>query len=100
VIGTGVWCFNGAQKKDETTLVGTHGSLTFSTFDTRPFSHTTAGGTEETQMDYPQHVQQPLIQSIVNELNGQGQCVSTGESGARTTWVMDQLLHSYYQESE
>jgi 1,5-anhydro-D-fructose reductase (1,5-anhydro-D-mannitol-forming) len=33
-----------------------------------------------------------LIQTIVDELNGQGRCPSTGESGARATWVMDQML--------
>jgi hypothetical protein len=41
-------------------------------------------------------VQQPLIQTIVDELNGQGRCPSTGESAARTNWVMDQLLRTYY----
>jgi hypothetical protein len=40
----------------------------------------------------PAHVQQPLIQSVVDELLGRGTCPSTGESGARTSWVMDQLV--------
>jgi hypothetical protein len=43
----------------------------------------------------PPHVHQPLIQSIVDELRGRGQCVSTGESGARTSWVMDRCLEGY-----
>jgi hypothetical protein len=46
-------------------------------------------------IEYPQHVQQPLIQMVVDDLNGTGTCPSTGESAARTTWVMDQILADY-----
>jgi len=45
---------------------------------------------------HPPHVQQPLIQTVVDHLNGLGQCPSTGDSAARTTRVMDQILASYY----
>jgi len=31
----------------------------------------------------------------VDELLGRGQCPSTGESAARTSWVMDRLLEEY-----
>jgi 1,5-anhydro-D-fructose reductase (1,5-anhydro-D-mannitol-forming) len=48
----------------------------------------------------PPHVHQPLIQSIVNELLGHGRCESTGESGARASWVMDQLLEEYRSRSQ
>ena len=43
----------------------------------------------------PPHVHQPLIQTIVDELRGRGRCESTGESGARASWVMDRLLERY-----
>jgi hypothetical protein len=33
-----------------------------------------------------------MVQSIVDELNGRGRCASTGESAARTAWVMDRIL--------
>ena len=42
------------------------------------------------------HVHQPLIQTIVDELLGGGTCSSTGETGARTSWVMDRCLTNYY----
>jgi 1,5-anhydro-D-fructose reductase (1,5-anhydro-D-mannitol-forming) len=57
---------------------------------------TTAAGVETFDRPNPPHIQQPLIQSIVDELHGQGACPSTGESAARTTWVMDQVLSDYY----
>ena len=40
----------------------------------------------------PPHVHQPLIQTIVDELGGRGRCASTGESAARTSWVLDRCL--------
>ena len=43
----------------------------------------------------PPHVHQPLIETIVAELNGQGQCPSTGASAARTAWVMDEILGEF-----
>ncbi len=44
----------------------------------------------------PLHIQQPMIQSIVDELHGRGKCLSTGVSAARTSFVMDAALESYY----
>ena len=46
-----------------------------------------------------QHVQQPLVQMMVDELLGRGTCPSTGESGARTAWVMDQMVADWRRES-
>jgi hypothetical protein len=40
-------------------------------------------------------VHQPLIQTIVDELNGRGSCDSTGMSAARTSWVVDEVLRDY-----
>jgi hypothetical protein len=50
---------------------------------------------EEIPVDDPPHVHQPLIETIVNEMNEQGTCPSTGESGARTTRVIDEILREY-----
>jgi hypothetical protein len=38
----------------------------------------------------------PLIQTIVDQLQGRGQCPSTGATAARTAKVMDQALADYY----
>lgn len=96
VHGTGIWCFDSYQRVDQTEIVGTQGKLTFSSFGTEAICLTTAGGVQEFPEPTPAHIQQPLIQSIVDELNGIGHCPSSGESAARTNWVMDQLLRSYY----
>jgi len=98
--GTGIWCFDSYHRVDETEIIGNRGKLTFSSFDTEPIRLTTAEGITDFPEPTPEHVQQPLIQTIVDELNGIGQCPSTGESAARTNWVMDQMLYSYYYANQ
>lgn len=90
--GTGLWCFNSFQRQDQTEIIGNKGKLVFSSFGTKPVRLITKFGQQEILVDHPEHVQQPLIQSIVDQLNGIGECSSTGISAARTAWVMEQIL--------
>jgi predicted dehydrogenase len=92
VHGVGTWCFSAFERTDLTEIVGTKGKIAYSTFDARPIVLTTPDGSTEFSYDYPAHIQQPLIQAVVDELNGAGTSPSTGESAARTSWVMDQML--------
>jgi predicted dehydrogenase len=92
VHGVGTWCFTGFGRCDHTEIIGSTGKLAYSTFDTQPIVLTTAQRQTEFAIDYPAHIQQPLIQSIVDALNGAGACPSTGASAARTSWVMDEML--------
>lgn len=93
--GTGIWSFAAFEDVDRTEIVGAQGRLTFSSFTEEPVVLTTMQGEQRFDIPHPEHVQQPLIQSIVDELNGVGQCPSNGESGARATWVMDQMLQGW-----
>lgn len=90
--GAGAWYFTGAAARDVMAIYGSAGSITFSGFTTTPLRLATAEGETVFPFDNPPHVQQPLIQTIVDELNGVGTCPSTGESAARTSWVIDHLL--------
>lgn len=92
VHGVGTWCFTSFDKRDSTEIVGSEGRLTYPTFDNQPIILTTRKGRQEFSYDDPPHIQQPLIQMVVDALNGAGICPSTGESAARTSWVMDQML--------
>ena len=93
VQGAGTWCFSAFENRDVTEIVGTDGRISYSTFDAKPITLTTTQGSKELAFDYPQHIAQPLIQTVVDELNGVGKCPSTGETAARTSWVMAQMLH-------
>jgi predicted dehydrogenase len=95
VIGTARFAFTAHEQVDLVEIAGSRGVLRYSTFGEVPFEITTAGGTTRTEIAHPAHVQQPLIQSIVDELRGLGSCPSTGTSAARTGWVMDRALAEY-----
>lgn len=93
VHGTASFLFCGYAHQDETEIIGDAGTLSFATFRAEePIVLTTSTDREEIMEPEPEHVQQPLIQSIVDELAGRRRCQSTGESAARTNWVMDQML--------
>jgi predicted dehydrogenase len=92
VHGVGTWCFTAFDKTDLTEIVGSAGKISYSTFDVKPITLITKKGATEFSFDTPPHIQQPLIQMVIDELNGTGACPSTGETAARTTWVMDQML--------
>lgn len=92
VHGMGTWCFTSFEHRDHTEIIGTEGKIAYSTFNAQPIVLTTSKGVTEFSYEYPPHIQQPLIQTVVDELNGIGTCPSHGESAARTSRVMDQML--------
>jgi predicted dehydrogenase len=95
--GTGLWSFSASGDVDRTELVGTRGRIIYATFSDAPVILETDRGIEAIELPFPEHVQQPLIQTIVDELlTGQASCPSTAESAARTTRVIDTLLAGYY----
>ena len=94
VMGTGMWCFTVSKEghTDRMQIIGSKGKITFSSFDVVPIVLETAQGKEEITIPRPEHVQQPLVQTVVDELLGRGTCPSTGDTGARTSRVMDAIL--------
>jgi predicted dehydrogenase len=97
ILGTGCWNFTAQpdEKKDEIVITGREGTIHFSTFDdSAPIILTTASGRQEFSLPYPTHVQQPLIQTIVDNLRGEGICPSTGQTGARANLLMDKITGS------
>jgi predicted dehydrogenase len=93
--GTGIWNFNAPDKTDAIVLTGTGGTISTPIFTDGDVTIEAGGRREVLAIRNPPHVHQPLIQTIVDELSGRGRCESTGESGARATWVMDRCLESY-----
>ena len=96
VVGSGLWVFTAYKdsRTEEIEIVGSQGRICCSAFDlARPLRlERESKPVEEVTIDPPDHVQQPLIQSIVDDLLGKGSCPSTGESALRTARVMDSIL--------
>ncbi len=92
VQGTGVWCFTSGTRLDRTEIVGDKGKITFATFGNEPVTLETSGAIRQFDLPNPVHIQQPLIQTVVDQLNGEGRCPSTGTTAARTNRVMERLM--------
>jgi len=92
VQGSGNWCFTSSSSLDRTEIIGEKGKITFATFGNDPVMLETNEGTESYNLSNPLHIQQPLIQTIVDELLGVGKCPSTGKSASRTSWAMDRMM--------
>jgi predicted dehydrogenase len=95
VVGSAIMCYvsSVAAQEDHTEIIGETGSIRFSTFDFTPIEWITPGKTEKYNYPRPLHIQQPMIQSIVDEMRGVGHCPSTGETGSRVNWVMEQVFN-------
>ena len=94
VLGSGVWCFTASldSRIDLCEITGSQGRITFSFFEQIPVTLERDSEVEQFTLPPPNPIQQPLIQTIVDELRGEGICPSTGDSGARTNWVMERIF--------
>lgn len=93
-IGSSVWNYvsSGQSAVDTIEIIGSKGMISLSTFDFSDIFLKTADRTECFHFERPVHIQQYMIQSIVDEMLGIGTCPSTGETGALTNWVMEQVV--------
>lgn len=92
-IGSGSWSFCASEGRDQIEILGAKGRIVFSTFQFTPIALVNDQGQQTFAIDSPAHVQQPLIQTVVETLLGRGTCPSSGESGARTSRIMEQIIY-------
>ncbi|MHA7108820.1 Gfo/Idh/MocA family protein [Sunxiuqinia elliptica] len=100
VLGTGSWSFfaDAASIEDTIEILGTEGKLWFACFDPVKLTLRTQKGDVFFNFDPPEHVGGNLIQLVVDQLRGKGTCPSSGVSAARTNWVMEEIVKSYYEK--
>jgi hypothetical protein len=100
VVVNGTWCFSvpSVREKDTIEIVGSEGKITLSCFGFAPIQLETVS--EKLSFDYPKpkHVQQDMIQLVVDDLLGYNTATSNGVSGARASWVMDEVVKAYYRK--
>lgn len=94
VIGSGLWCFSVSPDAETETIevVGDEGRIEFSSFSQKPIRLENSEGLQTFQPEVPQHMHQPLVETIVDDLLQRGTCPSTGVSAARSSWVMDEIV--------
>ena len=88
---SGDWCFTTGINKDFVEFVGSEGSISLEFFSEKPILLETKAGITEFVAESPEHVHMGLVQSVVDELNGEDICPSTLLSASRTAWVCDQV---------
>lgn len=93
--GHGHWDFCAATRRDEVEIVGTAGRLVFATFADAVVLLEDASGRHAWRIDDPRHVQLPLVETVVAQLQGRGTCPSSGRTALRTSRVIDQVLAGY-----
>jgi 1,5-anhydro-D-fructose reductase (1,5-anhydro-D-mannitol-forming) len=93
--GSGAWCFAADVDEEYNEIIGARGRIRFSTYRPEPIRLYRGDTVEEIPVGDPPHVHQPMIQAIVDELNGRGRAPSTGETAARTAWVLDEILKEF-----
>lgn len=102
--GSGAWCFATDIDDEVNEIVGATGRIRYSTFPPlsppsgrppAPIRIHRGESVEEIPIADPPFVHQPLVQTIVDELNGQGRCASTPESAMRTAKVIDDTLAEF-----
>lgn len=99
VQGSGVWCFTASETYEVNEIIGSKGSIRFSTFNVVPVELKTAKGVQKFSIQNPENIQKNLIKTVVEDLLGKGKCPSTAESGARATRVMDEVLKNWREKN-
>lgn len=98
LVGTGIWNFNADHADDHLTVTGSTATLRVPIFtDGDIVVSRKEGAAERYPFRNPAHVHQPLVQSIVDQLLGDGRCESTGETAARTSHVLERCVEGYYR---
>lgn len=94
LVGSGSWCFvaHESAREDRIEIVGEKGMIGFSVFTYEPITLYDTTGRHEFNVSNPEHVQQPLIENIVNHLLKRDICTCNGISATPTNWVMDRIL--------
>jgi predicted dehydrogenase len=95
IVGNGLWCYAADRDFEMNEIIGETGRLQFSTSRPVPIRLLRDDVVQEIPMGDPPHEHQPLIQTIVDEVNGNGKCPSTGVTAARTALVMDRILEKF-----
>lgn len=95
VLGSGIWCYVAKENLDEMCIIGSKGSIRFSVMDYSAVKLKI--GDQETcfKFEEPEHVSQPYIQSIVDELNLGMKSNASLESSVNNVRIIDEILKKY-----
>ncbi|WP_084240736.1 Gfo/Idh/MocA family protein [Pedobacter africanus] len=88
VLFNGSWCFNAAEKTDSCEIIGTEGKITFPMFGHKVTLRKN-GIDQDFIFDPLQHVQQPMIEQVVNYFSGRGENPCSAQDAMLCMQLMD-----------
>lgn len=97
VIGNGLWCYVADHNEEFVNIVGEQGSLSFEVLGYGPVKLAKGNHTEVFEFKSQDHVAQPYIQSVVNELLGIEKSQANTQSAANVTKVTDEILKEFQE---
>jgi predicted dehydrogenase len=93
VIFNGLWCFQvaGENERDLCEIVGSEGEIRFPVFEHKKIELTRHGETEILPFVPLEHVQQPMIQQVVDYFRGRGPNPCSADEGAVVMELLDRF---------
>jgi predicted dehydrogenase len=90
---SGIWCFNVSpqDEKDECEIFGEKGKIVFSFFEHKPIKVIIDGETQTYSFEALQHVQQPMIENVVNYFLDEGPNPCSAEEGVEVMKLIDKF---------
>lgn len=95
ILGSGIWCYVAKENLDEMCIIGSKGSIRFSVMDYSAVKLKLGDQELSFEFEEPEHVSQPYIQSIVDELNLEIKSNANLESAVNNVEIIDQILKEY-----
>jgi predicted dehydrogenase len=89
---SGAWCFNAAIPCDRCEIIGSTGKLSFSFFSGNSIELVTDKKTTVFKFDPLKHVQQPMIESVVQYFMEKAENPCSGEEGAELMRWMEKMI--------
>ncbi|HRD56939.1 MAG TPA: Gfo/Idh/MocA family oxidoreductase [Ferruginibacter sp.] len=86
---TGEWSFNSTENTDECIIKGTNGSLQFSFFEQPNFLLSSFGKIEKKSFPVLQHVQQPMIEKVVQYFLGRAPNPCSADEGVEVMRLIE-----------
>lgn len=92
------FCCTAAEKADRMKVTGTDGTMEFSVHGKQDILLYDRRGRQRQQLLIPDPVtvEQPMVQTVVEDLLGTGRCLSRAEDALSTYRVIDRVLEDYY----
>lgn len=94
VVFNGSWCFTVAERKDLCEIIGSEGKLSFPIFDHKQIILENKGAKTTIEFERMPHVQQPMIQKVVEYFLGKAENPCSATEGVEVMKMMDEMALS------